>query len=143
MPLAPLALPIGRAGTGAWLQAVLFTLLAWVAVVCTGLGGTVGVASQSLAHKLAANAQHLQRHGGTSLSSRALRRDQAAATAVQQVAEPSQILAQDLTAWAPSAQVAGLRVEARRALEPPVSLAAPHLKPRHRAHPSRAPPALA
>jgi hypothetical protein len=116
-------------------------LLAWAAVVCTGLGGTVGVASQSLANKLASSAQHLQRHGGTSLTSRALRRDQAAATAVQQVAEQSQALARDLTAL--PANVVGLRIEARQAHEPPLSLAGPHLKPRKSAHPSRAPPVLA
>ena len=143
VPAEPLALSIGRAGTGAWLQAVLFTLLAWAAVVCTGLGGTVGVASQSLANKLASSAQHLQRHGGTSLTSRALRRDQAAATSVQQVAEQSQALARDLTAWALTANVVGLQIEARQAHEPPLSPAGPHLKPRKSAHPSRAPPFLA
>ena len=143
VPPEPLALSIGRAGTGAWLQAVLFTLLAWAAVVCTGLGGTVGVASQSLANKLASSAQHLQRHGGTSLPSRAIRRDQAESTSVQQVAGESQALSWDHTAGTPPAALVGLRIDAQRVHEPPLSAAEPHLKPRKRAHPNRAPPVLA
>ena len=142
-PPEPLALSSGRAGAGAWLQAIVFTLLAWAAVVCSSLGGTAGVASQSLANKLAANAQHLQRHGGTSLASRAIRRDQAAATPVQQVAEDSQSLAWDATDGTLPADVAGLRINAQRVDEPPLSTTEPHLKPRKRAHPSRAPPVLA
>ncbi len=62
-PPQPLALSNGRAGVGAWLQALLFSMLAWAAVLCTGLGGSMGVASQTLANKLAASAQHVQRHG--------------------------------------------------------------------------------
>jgi len=143
VPPEPRPPSIGRAGTGAWLQAVLLTLLAWAAVVCSGLGGTLGVASQSLANKLASSAQHLQRHGGTSLTSRALRRDQAAATSAQQVAEQPQALARDLTTWALAACVVGPQIEARRAQEPPLSLAGPHLNPRKSAHQSRAPPVLA
>ena len=142
-PPEPLALSRGRAGAGAWLQAVLFTLLAWAAVVCTGLGGSVGVASQSLANKLAASAQHWQRQGGTSLVSRAVRRDQAVATLVQQVAEDPQALTWDATDGTLPAEVIGLRIETRHADEPPLSTAEPHLKPRQRAHPSRAPPVLA
>ena len=64
-PPEPLALPSGRAGTGAWLQEVLFTLWAWAALVCTGLGGNLGVASQTLANKLAATGAMTQdRLGG-------------------------------------------------------------------------------
>jgi hypothetical protein len=143
VPPEPLAQLIGRAGTGAWLQAVLFTLLAWAAVVCTGLGGTVGVASQSLANKLASNAQHFRRHGGTSLTSRAIRRDQAEATSVQQVAGESQALAWDHTAGTPPANLVGLRIDAQRVHEAPLSATEPHLKQRKRAHPNRAPPVLA
>ena len=142
-PPEPLALSSGRAGAGAWLQAVLFTLLAWAAVVCTGLGGNLGIASQSLANKLAANAQHLQRHGGTSLASRAVQRDQAAATSSQQAAEHSQSLAWDATDGILPADVAGLRIDTGRADEPPLSTTKPHLKPRKLAHSSRAPPVLA
>ena len=99
-PPEPLALSNGRVGAGAWIQSVLFTLLAWAALLCTGLGGTVGVASQTLANKLAANAQHLQRHGGSSLSSRAVRRDQPAVTSVQQIAEDSRAVVVDPTVGA-------------------------------------------
>ena len=64
-PPEPLALSSGRAVAGAWLQAVLFTLLAWAAVVCTGLSGNLGAASQSLANKLAATGAMTQdRVGG-------------------------------------------------------------------------------
>ena len=125
----PLTLSSGRAGAGAWLQAVLFTLLAWAAAVCTGLGGTVGVASQSLANKPAANAQHLQRHGGNSLASRAVRRDQTSATSVPHVAQDSQALAWDLTDGTLSAEVVGLRIATRHSDEPPLSTTQPDLKP--------------
>ena len=144
-PLEPLALSSGRAGagTGAWFRAVLLTLLAWAAVVCTGLGGTVDVASPSLANKLATNAQHLQRHGGASLASRAVRRDQAAATSVQDVAEDSQAPAWDFTGETLLVQAVGLRIDTQRAEEPLPLITEPHLKPRERAHPNRAPPVLA
>ena len=66
-------------------QAVLFALLAWAALLCAGLGGTAGGASQTFANKLVPNFQHLQRHGGTSLASRAVRRDQSAVRPVQHV----------------------------------------------------------
>ena len=52
-PPEPVALSSGRAVAGALLQVVLFTLLAWAAVMCTGLGDNLGVASQTLANKLA------------------------------------------------------------------------------------------
>lgn len=139
----PLALSNGRVGAGAWLQAILFTLLAWATLLCAGLGGTVGVASQTLANKLAANAQHFQRHGGPSLASRALRRDQSAVLSVQQIAEDSRT---GILAHAGGALPAGegtLRVDAQHADEPPRSAAEPALTPRNRAHPSRAPPVLA
>jgi hypothetical protein len=139
-PQDSLALPNGRAGTGAWLQAVLLTLLAWAAAVCTGLGGNLAVASQSLANNLAANAQHLQRHGGTSLASRAVRRDQAAATSVQHVAQDSLALAWDLTDGALPAGEVGLQIDAQQTDDPPLAATEPHLKPHKRAHPSRAPP---
>ena len=64
-PPEPLVLSSGRAVAGAWLQAVLFTLLACAAVVCTGLGGSLGVASQSHAKRLTATGAMTQdRVGG-------------------------------------------------------------------------------
>ena len=142
-PPEPLALSDGRAGVGAWLQAVLLALLTWAALLCAGLGGTLGVASQTLANKLAANAQHLQRHGGTSLASRAVRRDQAAPPASRQIAKDSRAAVSDPTDGALPAGGVALRIDAQRADEPPLSATEPRLKPRIRAHPSRAPPVLA
>jgi hypothetical protein len=119
-------------------------MLAWAALLlCTGLGGTVGVASQTLANKLAANAQHFQRHGGTSLASRAVRRDQLAVRAAQQIAEDSRAVVLDPTDGALPAAEVTLRIDARPADEPPLSAIEPRLTPRSRAHPSRAPPVLA
>ena len=62
---------------------------------------------------------------------------------VQQVAEDPQALTWDATDGTLPAEVIGLRIETRHADEPPLSTAEPHLKPRQRAHPSRAPPVLA
>ncbi|MFY7916447.1 MAG: hypothetical protein ACOVPA_17465 [Rubrivivax sp.] len=139
----PPVLPNSSGGARACLQALLFTLMAWAAVVSTGLGGTVGVAYQSLANKLAANAQHLQRHGGSSLASRAVRRDQVAAASVQKFSEDSQALVWDHTDAALPADELGLRIHPLRAETPLLSATQPPLTPRKRAHPSRAPPVLA
>ena len=103
----------------------------------------MGVASQSLANKLAANAQQLQRHGGTSLASRAVRRDQAAPPASRLIAKEAQAVVSDPTDGALPAGGVTLRIDAQRADEPPLSAAEPRLTPRNRAHPSRAPPVLA
>ena len=73
-----------------WLQAVLVTLLTWAALLCTGLSGTVGVMSQTLAGKLAASAQHLQRHAGTSLATRAARGQATAALTAHRLAQEPQ-----------------------------------------------------
>lgn len=139
----PLELSSGTLSTGAWLRAVLFTLLVWATVVCTGIGGTVGLASQSLSNKLTANVQHLQLHGGTSLTSRAVRRDQAAAMSVQHVAGDSQALVWDLTDGAQPAGEVGLQIDTQRAYEPSLSATDPNLKQRRSAHTSRAPPFVA
>lgn len=87
---AKVRLPRGRSGTvlGA-AQASLVTLLAWVALLCAGLGGTVGVVSQTLAGKLAAGMQHLHRQAGATQASRALRGEAASASAEQTHAQAS------------------------------------------------------
>jgi len=71
---------------GAWLQAVLFTLLTWAVLIGAGIGGSLGAASQNLATKLATHAQHLQRHAGTANASRGVRQDLPAAAAATAVA---------------------------------------------------------
>lgn len=141
-PLEPLALSNGRADDGAWLQAVLFALLAWAALLCAGLGGTVGVASQSLAKKLAANSQHLQ-GTGTSLASRVVRRDQQAVLAALQIAENSRAEVLDHADGALPVGEVTLRIDAQRAAESAISTTEPRRTPRNRAHPSRAPPVQA
>ena len=112
-------------GVGVWLQAVLFTLLAWAALLCTGLGGTVGVASQSLGNKPAANAQQLQRHAGTSLTSRDVRRDQAAPPAVRQIADDARAVVLGSTDGALPAGGVTQRIDAQRADQPPPSATEP------------------
>ena len=123
-----------------WIQVILLTLLAWAALLVTGLGGTMGGASQTLAHKLAANAQHLQRHGSSSLTSRALRRNESAVTSVQQVAEDSRAIGFHPTDGALPTSVVTLLIDAQQVDEPPRSATELCLKRRNRAHPSRAPP---
>ncbi len=137
-------LPPARAeATSAAWQAVLVTLLAWAALLCAGLGGTVGGVSQTLAGKLAASAQHLQRHGGTSMSSRALRRELPAATAGLKLAEAAAAVRGGHGEAAGPAHIA-----ARPLTRPQVAPAAPVATPpllrtRHLAPPGRAPPTLA
>ena len=60
--------------------------LTWAALLCTGLGGSLGLASQNLASKLATPAQHLQRPAGTAQATRAARQDLPAATAIRSFA---------------------------------------------------------
>ena len=122
---------------------MLFTLLGWAALLCAGLGGTISVASQSLANKLAANAQQLQRHGGNSLASRAIQRDQSMVPAAQQPAQDSRAVVLDHAKRPLLTGKVTLRIDARRADEQPLSATEPRLKPGGRAHQSRAPPALA
>jgi hypothetical protein len=127
-----------------WLQAVLVTLLTWAALLCTGLSGTVGVMSQTLAGKLAASAQHLQRHAGTSLATRAARGQAPAVLTAHRLAQEHQLVAPERAdlagvppadatprAWTVAAASAlGLEQDA-----PP--------QPALRAHRSRAPPSRA
>ena len=128
-PLEPLALSTRRADVCTWLQAVLLALLAWAALLCAGLGSAVGLAPQSLASKLAANAQHLQRHG-TSLASRVVRRDQSTVLALQ-IAENSQAVVLEHADAAPPAGEIPPRIEAQRAAESTISVTERRLTPRN------------
>lgn len=139
----PLLLPSHRIGARACLQLALFILLAWAATLCAGLGGAMGGVSQSLAAKLSANAQHLQRQAGGAQGTRAARRDQREVGAVRQLAQDTRAIGTEphdaalLVDWTP------LQVAQQQVDDQPGTTAAPPLKPRGRAHPSRAPPALA
>ena len=131
------------AGTRTAVQAVLVTLLAWTALLCAGLGGTVGVVSQTLAGKLAASVQHLQRHGGPSLSSRAVRRELPAVAAELKVAEASAAVFEVHADGAvPLGRIALPTVEWQSAAQAPAATE-PRPAARHRMPPSRAPPLLA
>lgn len=142
-PPEPLAWSSGQGDTRAALRAVMVTLLAWAALLCAGLGGTVGVVSQTLAGKLAASAQHLQRQGGTSLASRAVRRELPAVAAGLQVAEASRAVVEVHADGAlPSGDIALPMGQQRSDARAPAATE-PGLSPRHRAPPSRAPPILA
>jgi hypothetical protein len=151
-PAKPARLPLrsstrasarGVGPTHAAVQAVFITLLAWAALLCTGLGGTVGAVSPSLAGKVAPSAQYLQRQSGTSQAMRAVRRDSAAIVAQALATEPPPAWMQEPDG---SALLAGTRTLQDRPPYTDTHLRAPiepALKPRHRAPPGRAPPALA
>lgn len=122
---------------------MLVTLLAWTALLCAGLGGTVGVVSQTLAGKLAASVQHLQRHGGPSLSSRTVRRELPAVAAELKVAEVSAAVVEVHADGAvPPGRIALPTVELQSAARAPAATE-PRPKSRHRMPPSRAPHLLA
>ena len=121
---------------------MLVTLLAWTALLCAGLGGTVGVVSQTLAGKLAASVQYLQRHGGPSLSSRAVRRELPAVSAELKVAEASAAVFEvHFDGAVPPGGIALPTVE--RASDARASASTePRPAARHHVPPSRAPPLL-
>ena len=142
-PRLDLRTPAGAAtGTRTAVQAMLVTLLAWTALLCAGLGGTVGVVSQTLAGKLAASVQHLQRHGGPSLSSRAVRRELPAVSAELKVAEASAAVFEvHVDGGVPPGGITLPAVE--RASDARASASTePRPAARHRMPPSRAPPLL-
>jgi len=58
-----------------WLKAVLLTLLTWVALLFVGLGGPLGMVSQSLASQLATHAQPVQRLAGSAQVKRTARQE--------------------------------------------------------------------
>lgn len=136
-------LPSHRLGARACLQLALFIMLAWAATLCAGLGGAMGGVSQSLAAKLSANAQHLQRQAGGAQSTRAARRDPLGAEASRQLAQDQRAIDHDPLDAAQPVDLTTLRVAQERAEDQPTMTAEPRLKPRGRAHPSRAPPPLA
>lgn len=149
----------GAVRAAAWLQAVLVTWLVWAALLCIGLGSSVGAVPQQLAGKLVAHAQHLQRQAGTSAATRAARRDTPSAVVLHNSAAHAPVaFAAAPDGWAGhhrKAQPAGHLDGILPARAPPLSAAQPHTggpaqtaaeprrAPRDPAHPSRAPPALA
>lgn len=135
------------------LQTAAWAILAWVALLCAGLGGAAGITSTHLASKFSANAQHVARHGGSAVAMRAARRDQAAAQAVAVVHAVAQTVVQQAQQAGPDApsgpdhavlpstplrgQTGGQRAEERGQ-----GTSTPRATERGRAHGSRAPPIL-
>lgn len=71
-------------------ETLLIALLALAAVLCSGLSGSVGSVSQTLAGKLTASVQFLQRQGGPSPGYRLARRELPTGAIERKVAEVSQ-----------------------------------------------------
>lgn len=140
-------------GAWAWWQALALSVLAWMALLCAGLGSTAGVVTQTLAGKLPVNAQHhLQRQTGAALASRSARRDHTPTLEQRQVAEVGAaevgvavlLNPLDNPLEAPPAAVSVQRPPVVHAVQAPQTVAAPAPAQRGpRAHPSRAPPVLA
>jgi hypothetical protein len=132
-----------RRATAAWLRAIMFTLVAWSALLCTGLGGTVGVFTYTLAGKLATHLHQLQRQPGTSMATRAAPRGLPHVAATHQFAEARCCAIADHAGGALPSSESALRVGSPQAHRLSSSKGEPPRKPDNRAHPSRAPPALA
>jgi hypothetical protein len=124
-------------------RALAFSLIAWGALLGAVFGGGVGVVNHTMADKLAAQSLYLQRQAGTSSATRSARRDQAQVGARAQLAAELPAAAGDDPSADVAAQGFALGATRWRAGAPASAAPEPRLKPRYRAPPSRAPPALA
>ncbi|WP_440106779.1 hypothetical protein [Acidovorax sp. BL-A-41-H1] len=133
------------------LQTAAWAILAWVALLCAGLGGAAGITSTHLASKFSVNAQHVARHGGSAVAMRAARRDQTTAQAVVAgaVVWQAQQAGNDAQAAPPGPAHAALpaspvlaQIGSQRVGKPAYSAGPPRATERSRAHGSRAPPIL-
>ena len=122
--------------------ALLVMLMAWAALLFAGLGGSVGVASQSLASKLAASVQFLQRQSGTASASRTMRRDLPAVAGDQRCTTATVACSDRDNDVGPLALVSLRVANLVRATEPLHTNDGPHGLWRHLSPPSRAPPVL-
>jgi hypothetical protein len=52
------------------MQALLFTLVCWAALLCTGFGSSLGAVTHTLGGQLSSHAQPLQSHSGSALHTR-------------------------------------------------------------------------
>ncbi len=144
--------PSAGAGVGAAtrVRTAAWAILAWVALLCAGLGGAAGITSTHLASKFSANAQHAARQGGSALALRSARRDQAAqAVVAAAVVWQAHRAGHDAQAAPPGPAHAPLparpfpaQTEAQPAGKPGSSASPPRATERSRAHGSRAPPIL-
>ncbi|MCR5864405.1 MULTISPECIES: hypothetical protein [Aquincola] len=125
----------------------MFVLLAWLGVLCAGLGASVGLASHTLAGKLSAHVQPMQRPtsaSGASQVTRSARRHDTAQVAAMRLPDARwthAVLDAGMDAL-PSA-VFRLPVLAQQAAQPPPVTGPPRSRQPARAHRSRAPPSLA
>lgn len=132
----------------AWLRVAVLVLLAWFSVLITALGGGAGLVSHTLAGKLAAHVQPLQRLTGASGASQATRsarrHDAAQASQAGPVDARWVNTVPDAGADAlPSRWAFRLPVLAQQAARPPPATGPPRSRQPTRAHRSRAPPSLA
>jgi hypothetical protein len=67
----------GHNAAGAWSKALLFSLLAWAALLGVVFGSTAGVLTHTMAGKVSAHVLYLQRQSGPASTTRAARRDHA------------------------------------------------------------------
>lgn len=136
------------AAAAAWLRVAVLVLLAWLSVLAAALGGGAGLVSQTLAGKLAAHVQPLQRPTSASGASQATRSARRHDTAQALQARPvdSRWLSTALDAG-PDALLPGwvfrLPVLAQQAVQSPPATGPPRSRQPTRAHRSRAPPSLA
>lgn len=113
------------------------------ALLCAGLGSTVGVVSQTLAGKLIASAQYLQRQSGPSQVTRAARQLLPAVAADVKVADVLRVLIKvEVDGAILFAEVTPLRFPSGMGSRPDAETG-PSLRSRHWSPPSRAPPRLA
>lgn len=145
-PHRRLAAP-ASAAAAAWLRVAVLVLLAWLSVLAAALGGGAGLVSQTLAGKLAAHVQPLQRPTSASGASQAMRSARRHDTAQALQARPvdSRWLSTTLDAGpdALPGWVFRLPVLAQQAAQPPPVTGPPRSRQPTRAHRSRAPPSLA
>lgn len=121
----------------------MFTLVAWPALLCTGLGGTAGVLAYTLGGKLAPHLHHLQRQPGTSLAARTAPRGLPHVAAAHHFAEARCCAIVGDAGGALPASASFVRIDPPQAHRSSPSTGEPPRKPDNRAHPSRAPPPLA
>jgi hypothetical protein len=123
---------------------MLIALLALAAVLCSGLNGTVGGVSQTLAGKLTASVQFLQRQGGPSPGYRLVHRELPAGAVERKVAAVSQAVVKHKAKVevhdVKSAEESAPPQSWHRTVAPSNIVTETRQYLRHRSPPSRAPP---
>lgn len=126
-----------------WTRGLLLTWLAWVLLLCTGFGSTLGSAGQALAHPFVAYSQQALRHSASSPGTRAARRDDVRVVESCRLDDPSTTVPFGDAELAPPAGGGTDRVCAASAPWLSAATIEPLLPRQRVAPPSRAPPVLA